>query len=107
MRCSEPRPVLTLSLTYFLKSLLTRAVAHIVLVRSLRVVTTRSLLLAAPLSFVCPSLAVGSGGALTERDAIRLVRQLPEFHEFQRVARRHHSAIDVSDNELVTDSSRL
>ena len=29
MRCSEPRPVLTLSLTYFMKSLLTRAVADL------------------------------------------------------------------------------
>ncbi|MGI9088943.1 MAG: hypothetical protein ACR2HH_14575 [Chthoniobacterales bacterium] len=45
--------------------------------------------------------------ALTERDAIRLVRQLPEFHKFRQFARQHHSEIDVSDNELVTDASSL
>jgi hypothetical protein len=44
---------------------------------------------------------------LTEHDAVRLVRQLPEFRDFQRFARKHHSAIDITDNELVTDASRL
>ena len=34
-------------------------------------------------------------------------RYLPEFREFHRFAHRHHSAIDISDNELVTDASRL
>jgi hypothetical protein len=44
---------------------------------------------------------------LSEKQAVTLVRQLPEFREFDRFARKHHSAIDISDNELVTDASRL
>jgi hypothetical protein len=51
--------------------------------------------------------SLAAHGELSERQAIMRVRQLPEFHEFQRFARKHHSAIDISDNERVTDASRL
>jgi hypothetical protein len=51
--------------------------------------------------------SLAAEGELSERQAIMRVRQLPEFHEFQRFARKHHSAIDISDNERVTDASRL
>jgi hypothetical protein len=44
---------------------------------------------------------------LSEHAAVKLVRRLPEFRDFQRFAHRHHSAIDITDNELVTNSSRL
>jgi hypothetical protein len=56
------------------------------------------------LASISASGAIASRSELTEQEAIRLVRELPEFREF---ARRHHSKIDISDNELVTDASRL
>jgi hypothetical protein len=59
------------------------------------------------LASISASAAIASRSELTEQDAIRLVRELPEFREFREFARRHHSKIDISDNELVTDASRL
>ena len=66
----------------------------------------RTFLLVAVLAPLASSV-IASQAELTERDAVRLVRHLPEFRKFQQFARKHHSAIDVSDNELVTDASRL
>ena len=69
----------------------------------MRALVTRSLVFSAAMTaFSLPAQA-----ELTEGQAVLLVRQLPEFREFQRFARKHHSAIDVSDNELVTDASRV
>lgn len=72
----------------------------------LRAVTTRRLFVAGVIALVSVSSAV-AGRELTERDAVALVRQLPEFRAFARFAHRHHSAVDTDDNELVTDASRL
>jgi hypothetical protein len=70
-------------------------------------VTARNLYLVSALASISISGAAASRADFTEHDAISLVRQLPEFREFHRFAHRRHSAIDISDNELVTDASRL
>ena len=69
----------------------------------MRAVVTRALVFSAAIT----AFSLAAHAELTERQAVLLVRQLPEFRDFQRFARKHHSAIDISDNELVTDASRL
>ncbi len=61
----------------------------------------------AGVAFLSALAAVVQGSDLTEKQAVTLVRHLPEFREFQRLTRKHHSAVDITDNELVTDPTRI